>query len=142
MPLRSIYVNKSDPFHSFLSSNDSIVNSLLRSGPNARDPMKSNSRFAMKTIVPLRPSFYCTHYFPDKPALYSDSDPTPLLSQDIFTFIFCAPINNCIKITRIAIASKHRLVSLLSSLPQADMGTGTGISPALSSFLCFARGPP
>jgi hypothetical protein len=100
--------------------------------------MKSDSRLSMRVIVPFHPSFPsfdCTHYLPDKPVIYSDSNLLP--SQEIFTFRFCAPNNDRRKIAKTAIPSTFCLFSVSSSLPQADLGTGAGISPASPLFLCL-----
>jgi hypothetical protein len=63
----------------------------------------------MKIIVGFHPSFYSTHSLPDKPVIYSDLN--LLLSKYIFSFTFCAPINNPMKTTKIAISSKDRFRS-------------------------------
>jgi hypothetical protein len=89
--------------------------------------MKSNSRLARKVIVPFHLSFDCTHDIPAQPVIYSDS--SPLLSQHIFTFIFCAPVNICIKTAKTGILPKPRFLSISSSLPRADSG------PALESIV-------
>jgi hypothetical protein len=101
--------------------------SSLKSGRHARDPIKSDSELVTKVIVPVHPSFSCRHYLPDKPMIYSDS--SPLLSQEIFTSIFCAPINNVSKTTKTAIPPKPRFLSVSSNLPQTDFLVNSSAGP-------------
>jgi hypothetical protein len=104
----------------------------LKSGRRPRDPMKSDSRHATNVSVPFHSSFYCTHHFPDKPVILSES--SPLLSQNMFMLIFCAPINNRIKTT---IPSKPGFLPVSSSLPSSDLLTRLGLVP--HSFPFSAR---
>jgi hypothetical protein len=73
-------------------------------------------------------------YLPDKLMIYSD--PNPLLTQGIFTFIFGAPVNNRSTITKTAAPCKPGFPSVSSGLLQADLGTGARVSPAFPLFLC------
>jgi hypothetical protein len=79
--------------------------------------VKSDSRLATKTVVPFHSPFYCTHFLLDKSVIYSDSG--PLLSQDVLTCIFCAPVNNCIKTAN---PSNPRFLSVSSSLSKPTSG--------------------
>jgi hypothetical protein len=61
----------------------------LKTDPSARDSITSDSRLATKVIIPFDPVFSDINCLPDQPEIYSDS--SPLLSQEIFTFILCVP---------------------------------------------------
>jgi hypothetical protein len=101
--------------------------SRLKSGQSARDLMRCDSRLAKKVIVPVHSFSDCTHCLPEKPVVFSDSDSTPLLSQDIFTFILRTLINNCIKPPQLL----FRPSPVCSPCPQVSLKPGSG--PALES---------
>jgi hypothetical protein len=123
------FVNKNDPFSLFFSSVQySVVR--LKSGQDARDHIKFNSRLAAKVIVPFYPSFYRIRFLPQNLVIYFD--PSLLLSQEIFTFMSDIPANSRIKT---AIPSKPCLLSLSSNLRHPEFLSGAGISPAFPPFL-------